>query len=350
VRIHGLEIRNDFVALVAPGTSASLGNSLINLVHVFGESGEERHITLGTFPRARESSYDIATATSSDSTGLDFCQYGIEFDTVEGSPTACLTGYESMREWRAFDGGHGLIGIARGKEETTVGVMSPSFPETRQWWLQWVRDILEAGADGVELRVRNHHAHMAWDEFGFEKPVRDAFLERHGVDIWETDDFDIAAWRRLRGESYTQFYREVRGLVDSFGKSLGMHISRTMDIEPEQGASMGMHFDWRTWLDEGLADSVTMKEVWPRTPMAEEVLARARPKGIPVIFSPFANSLWRKPGGAAICANRIQQARDGGYDGFQFYESCAIMRAHTDGRLVMEQPELRDVFQEESGK
>ena len=131
---------------------------------------------------------------------------------------------------------------------------------------------------------------------------------------------------------------------------MGLHISRTMDIEPEQGAAMEIHFDWRTWIDEGLADSVTMKEVWPRSPLAEEILARTRPKGIGVIYSRFANNIWSRPDGAGVCADRIRQAREGGYDGFQLYESCSVMRAHPAGRLEMEQPELRELFQREFGQ
>lgn len=347
MRFSGLEIREDFFALVAPGSAASFGNTLINLIHVFGPKGEERRITLGITPRAGQTSYDIATATSSDSHGLDFCTRGIEFDNVEGTPSACLCGYDGIREWHAFDGKHSFIGVARGKEETSVGVFSPSFAETRRWWLEWVREILDTGADGVELRFRHHHTHLAWAEFGFEKPVRDEFLARHGVDIWETDDFDRAVWRRLRGEAYTQFFRETRQIVDSCGKRMGLHVSRTMDIEPEQGASMEMHQDWRTWIDEDLADSVTMKEVWPRTAFAEEILSHTRPKGIPVMFSPFANNIWRQPGGAQVCADRIRQAREGGYDGFQYYENCAIVQPRPEGRIEVVHPEIADVFQRE---
>lgn len=197
--------------------------------------------------------------------------------------------------------------------------------------------------------MRNHHSHLAWAEFGFEAPVRDAFLKQYGVDLWETNDFDKTAWRRLRGEAYTQFYREARQLVNSYGKRMGLHISQTMDMEPEHGASMEMHFDWRAWIDEGLADSITMKEVWPRTAFAEDILSHTRPKGVDVIFSPYANHIWKQPGGARVCADRIHLARANGFDGFQFYENCAIMRAQSDGRVDMVQPELREVFKREFG-
>lgn len=344
MRLTNLALDSPFVAVAVPGSAVSFGNTLGNLLRVYGNQGEESRMTLGVIPRAGKVAYDIKTAMVSDSRGLDFCRFGIEFDNIAGTPTSCLTGYDAMREWHALDGKHGFVGIARGKDRETVAVMSPAYKQTRDWWLQWVRDILEAGADGVEMRVRNHHTHMQWSEFGFEAPVRDEFLKRHGVDIWATDDFDRAAWRRLRGEHFTQFYREAREMVNAFGRKMGLHISRTMDIEPEQAAAMDIHLDWRTWLDEGLADSVTAKEVVPGTVFANEILSHTRGKNIPVIYSRYANGLWRHPNGTDVCAHRIQLARDYGFGGFQFYESCAVMRARTDGSLIMEQPELADLF------
>ncbi len=344
IRLTGLQISSRFLAVAVPGHGASFGNVLGDLLRVYGEKGLERRITLGIVPRAGRLSYDIRTAAVSDSRGLDFCRFGIEFDNCEGTPSSCRTGYDAMTEWHALDGKHGFLGIARGKDRDAVAVMSPAFKETRHWWLEWVREILEAGADGVEMRVRNHQTHLSWGEFGFEAPVRDEFMRRYGVDLWTTDDFDRAAWRRLRGDDVTQFYREAKALVSSFGRRMGLHISRTMDVEPQQGASMEIHFNWRAWLDEGLADSVTAKEVWPGTVFASEILSHAQPRNVPVIFSPYANNLWRLPGGADVCAHRIRLARECGFSGFQLYENCSVMRARADGELEMQQPALRALF------
>lgn len=347
MQLSGLEIRSPFLAIAVPGNAGSFGNTLGNLIHVYGDQGEEQRITLGIVPRAGQLDYDIEKATISNSKGLDFCHFGIEYDNVAGTPSACLAGYDGIKEWFALDGKHGFIGVARGKDREAVAVMSPAFKETREWWLTWVKDILEAGADGVEIRVRNHHSHLSWCDFGYEAPVRDEFLNRYGVDIWATDDFDRGAWRTLRGEYVTQFYREARELVNSFGRKMGLHISPTMDIDPQLAGAMEMHFDWRTWLDEGLADSVTAKEVWPGSVLANEILSHARPKDVGVIFSRFANNIWLLPGGSDVCARRMKAAHDYGFSGFQYYESCAIMRAHTDGTLTMEQPELAEIFRKQ---
>jgi len=348
LRLKGLEVRSPYLALAVEGRGESFANTLVNLIHVFGDKGEERRLTYGVMART-----EAAEPEKCDLRGgvQDFRTLGVEFDCWLGTVSCVFPDFDGMRARYALDGASGLLAVARGKEQGPIAVLSPSFAEAQDWWLTWVQDCLDAGADGIELRVRNHHSTLAWREFGFEQPVRDEFLERYGVDLWKTDDFDLAAWRQLRGEAYTQFYRRVRELTRRHGKAMGLHVSPTTAVmEPEQGAAMEIHWDWRRWLREGLCDSVTMKEIWPRTSLAEEVLSLMRPRNIQTIFCPYANNLWRKPGGERVVADWIRLAREGGYDGYQFYECCAVVRGGKDGSITMEQPALRELFQREFGK
>lgn len=332
MRLKGLDLRQKYFALAVPEGRSSFTNTLVNLLHVFGEKGEERRLTY-----ANQRRWDEAERLQ------DFRRAGFEFDHYFGTPTNCFAGYDVITEPWTLDGREGFIGIARGKDPGPLAHFSPFFPAAREIWLGWAREALDAGADGVEFRVRNHHSDFAWAEYGFEAPMVEAFRTRYGVDLLSTDDFDRAAFRRLRGEAYTQFYREARRLARARGKSMGLHVSITMDMEPEEGAAMETHWDWRTWLDEGLADSVTMKEVWPGTWFAEEILARTRARGIPAIFSPY-NVNPRGPELIPIVDDHIRNARQGGYGGYQFYECAAAVRATPDGRVVMDRPDLRDLF------
>ncbi|HWL54640.1 MAG TPA: hypothetical protein VNQ90_19525 [Chthoniobacteraceae bacterium] len=338
LRMHGLAIASRYIALGVDGADGSFANDLLNLVHLFGEKGEERRLTYGLKARVPGSS-----ATERP----DFRSAGVEFDVWPGTASAIFPGFDGIRARWALDSRERFLAVARGKETGPVAVFSPAFPEVRAWWLGWLKESLDAGADGIELRVRNHHGPLTWGEFGFEKPVRDEFLRRHGVDLWETDDFDKEAWRRLRGEGYTQFLREARALALSYGKPMGLHLSPTLNMEPDQGAAMEIHWDWRAWLLEGLADSVTMKEIWPGTRFAQEILSLTRPRGIATIFAPYANLLWRRPGGEEVVENWIHRARNHGYDGFQYYEGASVTtRTPCDG-LKMLQPGLRTLFQRE---
>jgi hypothetical protein len=48
-----------------------------------------------------------------------------------------------------------------------------------------------------------------------------------------------------------------------------------------------------------------------------------------------------------LVQDRIRNAQAGGYDGFQFYECAAVVRGTQDGKIVMEQPALADLFRRE---
>jgi hypothetical protein len=338
MRLSGLRIDQPYFAVSVPGRGRSFSNALVNLIHVFGPAGEERRLTYGLVPRNFQHLGDHARQG-------DFRSLGVEFDVAPASaPSAVYPGYDFVRFPRAIDTGDGFVAVARGKEPGPIAALSPSFQASRDFWLGWLRDALDAGADGIELRVRSHNYCMAWGEFGFEPPVVDAFRERYGVDLLATDDFDRAAWRRLRGEGYTQLVRQAHELAVSYGRPMGVHISPTLEMDPTIGAAMDIHWDWRNWLDAGLADRVTMKEVWPDTRLGREVLSRTRQLGIPTIFSPFALTLFRGPNGPASVEQLIRLAREHGCDGYQLYESCSVMRASRDGRVTLQHPAIRDVF------
>ncbi len=63
------------------------------------------------------------------------------------------------------------------------------------------------------------------DQFGFNQPIVDEFCRRYRVDIL-TQDFDLEAWRALRGEYFTLFLREISDVVHSKGKLLSLGTAR----------------------------------------------------------------------------------------------------------------------------
>ena len=288
LRLKNLNLRSKFSAIYVDGRDARFSNSLINLIYVFGENGDERMLTYGV---VRRTTVMIPNSTGGmDPYNTEFREVGVEFDVSWGQLPSAVTAGDYMSRIRTLD----------------------------------------SGADGVELRVRNHSYHFAWSEFGFEQPVRDEFLKRHGVDLWKTDDFDKATWRKLRGEGYTQFIRQVKQLCASRKKPLGLHVSPTLEMDPVHGAAMEIEWDWRTWLKEGLADSVTLKEVWPKTALAEEVLSLTRPRGVKAIYYPYAAKSFLQTRGERGIALWIRQAREGGCDGYQFYEATAVIKGTSD--------------------
>jgi hypothetical protein len=340
MRFSALNIPQRYIVLRVPGQAASWIHSPVNMVHLFGEQGEERRLTYST---ASNTNLPFVAAGGMDS--------GVVPDFLaSNSPTCYQPGYDAVRSPLPLDHGQGFLAVIRGKPqymETLLGrVGSPSAPEARQWWLSWVRGVLDSGADGVELRWRCHANSFTWDEFGFEEPVRQLMLQRTGVDIWATDAFDHEQWRRVRGEGYTEFCRQAAALCRAAGKQIGLHIDWAMDMEPHEGGAMNIHWDWRTWLRERLADFVVLKEVAPWSPMAQEVLSLARPRGIATVPSRYAFAHhWKKPGAQAVLDAWIKATRDAGHDGYQFYDTAGLLRAlPLEQRVVFKNPALAEVL------
>ncbi len=337
MRLSGLNIPHRYLALLVGARERSFVNELVNLVHLFGEKGEERIFTYGTASNTRDRFLLEG--------GIET---GIIFGNATGTPSGVFAGYDPVREPFVLDAGQGFLGFDRHKDQYYEYIGSPSHPEVREWWLSWVRAILEAGADGVEIRRVGHASSFTYGEFGFEQPVRDEFLKRTGVDIWKTDDFDRALWRRVRGEGYTQFCRDAREITRRAGKTIGLHVDSGMNMEPEEGACMEIHWDWRTWIKEGLADYILLKHEPVGTCFAQEVLSLAREKGIDAVISIFLFSRqWKQPGCENALEREIRAVRDAGFDGFQYYGTAALVQGLPERqRVVFKNPAQRKVLAE----
>jgi len=151
---------------------------------------------------------------------------------------------------------------------------SYAFPEAREDFLGYVREVLAAGPDGLYLCTSCHTQHyprpVIQDFYGFEAPVAERYLERHGVDIRETLDIDKDAWHGIKGEFVTEFYRSIKdearkvGAKVCIGCQLGDHMTfRYPFFRGYDHVSARFHADWRTWVNEGIADSLVIGDYQP---------------------------------------------------------------------------------------
>lgn len=202
---------------------------------------------------------------------------------LDGTQTPML---EEGGGWAKAAGAiNGHIAAARGYNTHVIGGLHPCYPETREYWLGWVRQAVACGVDGVDLRFANH---STWSgaglEYGFNQPVADEFHRRHGTDI-RTEPFDLEVWKALNTEHLTTFLRAARELLRTSGKALQLHVNGAFELERTQHPSciggrnnvpVCFAYPWEKWLAEGLADAVTLKDI--RAPMvspaAGEVFAR----------------------------------------------------------------------------
>ncbi len=136
------------------------------------------------------------------------------------------------------------------------GVLCLGYREVRAELVARWTGLLSLGAwDGLFLCLRSQsrpadHA----DQFGFNPPVRNAFLEQEGRDLL-AEPFDVQCWRDLRGRFLTTLLSEVAGALDGAGTRVGVGMARGDVIGPPLG-NMTLH--WRDWIEHGLVDTLVV--------------------------------------------------------------------------------------------
>jgi hypothetical protein len=132
------------------------------------------------------------------------------------------------------------------------GVLCLAYPEVRSHLIRRFKRLLAAGDfDGlfVCLRSQSRPADVA-DQFGFNRPVRDEYLNRYGKDIW-TEDFDLSRWRDLLGEYLTVFMTELKESLNKLNLLLAVGAPRGNILGPPLGNST---LAWKNWVKKGILD------------------------------------------------------------------------------------------------
>jgi hypothetical protein len=144
------------------------------------------------------------------------------------------------------------------------GVLCLAYPEVRDHLIKRFQRLLAAGDfDGlfVCLRSQSRPTEFA-DQFGFNQPIRDEFLKRHGRDIW-IEDFDSARWRDLMGEYLTIFFRELKQSLKGSRMLLAVGVPRGDILGPPFGNTA---LQWETWIENGIVDQLIIDQNSSRCP------------------------------------------------------------------------------------
>jgi|GEM_PF-6129156 len=336
-RIAELRLDTPFIAVKVK--SGRIRNSLVNIVRLYGPNGLETKLCFGNEGRLRETLRKDGTIGFEQDDPL---QTGFEFgmSPLKEVPSACRPGYNMYHEQIALDSVTGPIGIAMGLDQDCASALSPGFPESRAYWLHLVREILDAGAAGVELRVRNHNFPATWIDLGWETPVLSEYLARGGAAEGSKEAPDLELLRRIRGGFYTQFVRDAARLTRERGKKMGIHIERHMSVSPSYTAAMEIYWDWELWLQEQLADSVTLKEILPGGHFFDTVLETLRERDIPGTCAVYKA---RTPEELKM---RVRKVQESGLAGYQHY--LPVVRLDRHANVVWQDPNaglLRELFQ-----
>ena len=329
--LGGLNIGQPYFIVVCKKKKAcSLRNQLFRLYELFDTAGQPVPHTLGGLFDSPGVGLALDDNTFSG---------GIEFDMGIGrwgqsGPTAC--------EFFALDHAHGYLGFARRRQLEMRTLLDPSFPEVRKFWLDWIKHELECGVDGVDIRLTHHNQLLDTPCYSFARPIVEAYKARHGVNIL-TESFSWAELRKIRGEFWTEFLRQAKALVASRGKRLSLHFEPGMEqavtVRGEE-TCLGWQWDWKTWIEEGIADEIVLKHIFPEHPFIQrEILPRCRAKGIPVHVSAwFASADNRTPAEeeftVELFERLVDRLRKMGIASYNFYEAWGWLQPNQDGVLA----------------
>jgi hypothetical protein len=152
----------------------------------------------------------------------------------------------------------------RRQKKRQWGVLCLAYPEVRQHLIgRYERLLLQGDFDGlfVCLRSQSKPAEFA-DQFGFNDPIREEYLEKYGTDI-RVEDFDLQKWRNLLGEYLTRFFIELKNMLRGANMPLSVGLPRGNILGPPLGNAT-LH--WPTWVEEAIVDDIVINQNSSRCP------------------------------------------------------------------------------------
>jgi len=128
---------------------------------------------------------------------------------------------------------------------------------------QYADAASRGGYDGLMFYTYVEHLALRFeDEYGYNDPIAEEFKKRFGRDI-RTESFDKHAWYRLRGESVTEFLRELKAELKRRNIKLGVAIDPQQTHYPAPWLCVRgvrptglIYLHWERWIREGIVDEI----------------------------------------------------------------------------------------------
>ena len=345
--LEGLDLTERYILVTTDfqDREGDFGNAPSAMIEAYGPGPDPLPIVIATRSAMWIRPRDFRTGGLEFDSGMG--PFPVQLDTDNASTEGTMFGIVTKSKWNWG----GCIAFARGRNGTLACTPCAVYPEVEKLWTGWVDRLLEAGVDGVDVRVSAHGSLTDEPlEYGFNPPLLEEYRERFGREVGNTDG-DRARLARLRGRHYTRFIREASRRVRSAGKKFQVHVhAEAFGPDPCHGQLMGfpanLEFDWRTWLLEGLADGITLRTTWFEAPEAdrgllhnalddsvvEEALALCNRKGIPVYLNRY---LKRTVSMQEYVSDLEQIYRDPRFAGFDVYEYAHLSRPNPKGTKII---------------
>ncbi len=330
--LEGMDLADPFVLITTDfkDDRGSFCNTAQEMVAVYGPGGQLLPVEVATrraimpFPR-------------------DYHEYGLEFDCGIGlsqvtldMDNRALPSAEGVASWRNAPC-EGVIAFAKGRNEYVPADPCEAYPQVQQLWTGWVQRMLDAGVDGIDIRLGSHGIGTSKAyEYGFNEPIVEEYQKRFGADLL-ADDADLALLAKIRAGFFTSFVRQTSQRVRRAGKKLQMHLGgEGYPLRPDPARMQpfwqpaNIYFDYKRWLAEGLLDGMTLRAD-PEEPFVADVLQLAKQSDIPVYVNRYLSA---EPIDAYL-AEMESLFNDSGCAGLTIYEHQNLARAVPDGSRMV---------------
>jgi hypothetical protein len=269
---------------------------------------------------------------------VDFRNWGLLFDMGFGQSIVRL---DELND----SGRVGLIAFTRGRNEFLPGALCETEPQVQAYWLSCLDEIMDTGVDGVDFRVENHGTHTDYyEEYGFNDVIFEKCAHQGSV--------DSAMIAQVRGDAYTHFLRQARGMVVSRGGRMRINLNIDWfrsDPPPVRRLAYpaNIHYDWQQWVDEGLLDEGILRlyqlpfDAVFDDGVSAEMITRCQEKGIPLTVNRYVNPDYPAE------FERVRQ--DGRFSGFILYETASFLQFDSEGGCRLSNDAVAEVCRRMKG-
>jgi hypothetical protein len=147
--------------------------------------------------------------------------------------------YRQHPEWRCVD-----------RDGRPIARMSYAFPGVQHFVISMFREVVERGADGVNLAyVRGVPCVL------YEPPLVDGFQQQYGQNPRELAE-DDPCWLEYRATWMTEFMRALRRAMDEVGRKQGRRVQVSAYVLNDVPYCLFYGLDVATWAQEGLVDFI----------------------------------------------------------------------------------------------
>ncbi|MEX1232169.1 MAG: HEAT repeat domain-containing protein [Planctomycetaceae bacterium] len=146
------------------------------------------------------------------------------------------------------------------------GPIEFAYPAARQRMADYLtKYVVDGGYDGIAfLTYAENFSQRYEDEFGYSEPIVEEFRQKYGVDI-RREEFDLDAWRRMRGAHVEAFLRLLKMQLNAHGKKVAICVhgdepNRPMAWNVDGGVRTAGNMVWSIdeWLDGSVVDEICL--------------------------------------------------------------------------------------------